>query len=56
MQYQVVSAQSESLYQALRELEGNVRELLEEGWTLQGGISIGVTYFDWYCVCQAMVK
>ena len=56
MQYIVVSGQSETVYEAIEELEKKVRKLCEEGWRPQGGISIAFTYFDKCVVCQAMVK
>lgn len=56
MQYKVVCGQSNLVHTALEELEAKVKTLCKEGWRPQGGISIAVKNFDWYYVCQAMVR
>lgn len=56
MKYQVVEAGGLKIEDAVKRLEREVKELCSEGWEPQGGISIAVTDYQWYIVCQAMIK
>ena len=56
MKYQVVKAGGLEIEDGVKKLEREVKELCSEGWEPQGGISIAVTDYQWYIVCQAMIK
>lgn len=56
MKYCIVQGESNSIDEALRQLDIKVNNKLQKGWKLQGGVSIiGKTYHH-CCACQAMVK
>ena len=56
-QYKIVHAISRALCDAVKYLEKEVNELLQEGWELQGGVSVSKADNGSYsAACQAMVK
>ena len=59
MDYQVVVVRSEHQLEAKDMLEKKVKELLETGWQLQGGVSASVVkvgFEDDIVLIQAMTK
>lgn len=57
MQYKIVYADDHYVFHAIDKLSDMVNKLLEEGWTLQGGVSITCNsqYSD-FVAAQAVIK
>lgn len=54
MQYKVVTAHQQFMYDAIRELEKEVNKLIRDGWKPVGGVSI--TQDQYFRAAQAMGK
>lgn len=58
VEYKLITAEGDyaSSEAAYYELEEKVSQYLKNGWTLQGGVSVGCIGQFTFCICQAMVK
>ena len=56
MDYKVVWTSDKDLSKAVKDLTSMVKELYSYGWKLQEGISIALDKYNYYYVCQTMVK
>jgi len=56
MQYKVVYATSTVMKGAVTKIEKEVEELIKQGYSPQGGVSVSQNDSEWITVCQAMVK
>ena len=55
-QYKIISKERYSVDSAVEELEREVNKHIQNGWELQGGVSITKSAYGDYGVCQAMIK
>ena len=59
MEYKVVTAEQQYLWDAEARLKKEVNSLLKDGWRLQGGVSVAVKvigYSSYYTLVQALVR
>ena len=56
MQYMVINAFENYFSDAIKNLEKKVNKKCEEGWKIQGGISITRTSGSSTLACQAMIR
>lgn len=56
LDYTIVYAQSPDMNGTFNELRELVGEMMQDGYTLQGGVSIAVTKSGMFCATQTMIK
>ena len=56
LDYTIVYAQSPNMNGTFNELREMVGEMMQDGYTLQGGVSITVTKSGMFCAVQTMIR